>query len=142
MAALHSLLMPAYSFPSFCFPPPFDSSSCHLPVCCSAYDDVLDSIYAALTRTIIASPLPEASWFSAAEAAVSAIYALHPAPEQLCVAILKQMAGRAFQSRAVEAALAAGGGGEQPAGEQPAEDQVRWWVVGFGRGGWRGTGLD
>lgn len=40
-------------------------------------------MHAALTRTLIASPLPEASWFSAAEAALAAIYALHPAPEQV-----------------------------------------------------------
>lgn len=66
-----------------------------------------DQVFSALTRTIIASPLPEASWFSAAEAALAALYTLHPAPEQLAAAVLRHMAGRAFRSRAVEAAVAA-----------------------------------
>ncbi len=80
------------------------------PYClCRAYDDVLEQVYTALTCTVIASPLPEASWFSAAECALAAIYALHPAPEQLCAAILRHMASRAFQSRAVEAAVAVAG---------------------------------
>ncbi|GAB4818223.1 hypothetical protein N2152v2_005269 [Parachlorella kessleri] len=72
-----------------------------------AYDEILDKVYAALTRTLIASPLPEASWFSAAESAVAAIYVLHRAPEQLSMAVLRHLAGRAFNSRGVQAAVAA-----------------------------------
>ena len=86
------------------------------------YDGVAQQVYAALTGVVVASPLPEASWYSAAEAAITAIYALHPAPEHLSGAILKHLARAAF---------AAGGGaadgaadGAELAGEDGAEAEA------------------
>jgi hypothetical protein len=35
----------------------------------------------ALLRCVVASRLPEIGWYTAAEAAIAAIYALHPSPQ-------------------------------------------------------------
>ena len=35
----------------------------------------------ALLRCVVASRLPESGWYTAAEAAIAAIYALHPSPQ-------------------------------------------------------------
>lgn len=67
---------------------------------CSVYDGVVNQVYAALTRVVVASPLPEAAWYSAAEAALTALYALHPSPEHLSAAVLKRLARTAFASQA------------------------------------------
>jgi condensin complex subunit 1 len=85
------------------------SSSRSLP--CSTYDGILPQIFAALTRVVVASPLPEAGWYSAAESALTAIYALHTAPEYLSAAMLKHMATSAFAGTAP----AAGAGAEDGA---------------------------
>ncbi|KAL4446838.1 hypothetical protein ABPG77_008082 [Micractinium sp. CCAP 211/92] len=61
-----------------------------------AYDAVLPDVYAALTRVVVASRLPDSAWYSAAESALTAIYTLHPAPEHLSAAILRQLAHQAF----------------------------------------------
>lgn len=57
---------------------------------------MVQKAYAALTRVVVASNLPEASWYSAAEAALTAIYALHPSPEHLSAAALRHLAKAAF----------------------------------------------
>lgn len=57
---------------------------------------MVQQVYAALTRVVVASPLPEAAWYSAAESALTAIYTLHPAPEHLSAAVLKHLARAAF----------------------------------------------
>jgi hypothetical protein len=49
-------------------------------------------IYRALAKVVVASGLPESAWYTAAEAAVAAIYALHPAPHELSAAILRRVA--------------------------------------------------
>ena len=71
----------------------------------------MPQIYAALTQVVVASPLPEAAWYSAAESAVTAIYALHPAPEHLSAAVLRHLARQAF-------ATAPSAGEEAGAGEE------------------------
>ena len=43
--------------------------------------EALEPAYRALARTIASSPLPESSYYTAAEAAVTALYLLHPAPQ-------------------------------------------------------------
>lgn len=63
----------------------------------------------------MASQLPDAAWYSAAESALTAIYTLHPAPEHLSAAILRHLARRAF------AAAPAGDGGEE--GDSAASEQ-------------------
>lgn len=88
--ALPGLGVASYSHPVLTPP-------CVAAVPCRAYDALHGELYASLTRTVVASPLPEANWYSAAEAAIGAIYTLHPAPEQLCVAILRHTASAAFQ---------------------------------------------
>lgn len=62
------------------------------------YEGVRTQIYAALTRTVVASPFPEGSWYSAAEAAITALYNLHPAPEHICAAIVRHIASNAFET--------------------------------------------
>lgn len=56
--------------------------------------------YAALAQTA-AGPagLPEAGWYSAAEAAITAIYALHPRPTPLCEAVLRLLGRTALVER-------------------------------------------
>lgn len=88
---------------------------------CSAYDAILPDVYAALTGVVVASRLPDSAWYSAAESALTAIYTLHPAPEHLSAAMLRQLARRAFcpapgqaeGGEAMEADDAAAGGGEE-----------------------------
>lgn len=92
------------------------------------YDGVVNQVYAALTRVVVASPLPEAAWYSAAEAALTALYALHPSPEHLSAAVLKRLARAAFASQAAgseeeEQDTAAGGKGGAEGGEAAAEEQ-------------------
>lgn len=61
------------------------------------YDDLRDHMFRALVRTVVVAPVgDDASWFSAAEAAIGALYMLHPAPEHICAAILRRMATTAF----------------------------------------------
>ena len=64
------------------------------------YDNLRTEMYAALTRTVVASPLPDSSWYSAAEAALAALYNLHPAPEHICAAIMRHVATSAFSAAA------------------------------------------
>ena len=47
-------------------------------------------------QSIVTLPLQPAAWYSAAEAAVAAIYALHPAPGSLCAAVVHRLAGPAI----------------------------------------------
>ena len=56
-------------------------------------------MYAALAGVVVASPLPNASWFSAAESALGALYALHPTPEHVAGALLRTLAKRAFAAQ-------------------------------------------
>lgn len=74
-------------------------------------------MFAAFVRTVVASPLPETCWYSAAEAAITALYALHPAPEHICAAILRRMAATAFTPTT---AGESGPGGEGAADEDTA----------------------
>mmetsp|Transcript_17259 Transcript_17259/g.41204 ORF Transcript_17259/g.41204 Transcript_17259/m.41204 type:complete len:1126 (-) Transcript_17259:192-3569(-) len=52
--------------------------------------DVLDAIRA-LTEIIISEDLPMEHWFSAAESAIGAIYAVHPEPEAMARAIITKL---------------------------------------------------
>ncbi|KAL4434047.1 hypothetical protein ABPG75_000488 [Micractinium tetrahymenae] len=105
-----------------------------------AYDAILPQIYAALAQVVVASPLPDSAWYSAAESALTAIYTLHPAPEHLSAAILRQLARRAFapapeqaageaaeQAEGAEAMHADGAGaaatGQQEEGEEEGEQR-------------------
>jgi condensin complex subunit 1 len=62
----------------------------------------LSAAFAALARTAAAAAVREAGWYSAAEAAVNAIYALHPQPSLLCEAILRQLANAALTKTGTE----------------------------------------
>ena len=59
-------------------------------------EDQLLAAHRALTGSLVASELPEEGWYSVAEAAVCALYALHPQPAQLCEAVLRSMAKSAM----------------------------------------------
>lgn len=86
------------------------------------YDALLPRVFAALVRTVVASPLPEAGWFSAAEAAVTALYALHPSPEHLSAAMLRHLARAAFSPAAAAGADGGAGQGEAMDAEGPAAE--------------------
>jgi len=59
-------------------------------------EDQSRAAHRALTGSLVASELPEEGWYSVAEAAVTALYALHPQPAQLCEAVLRSMAKSAM----------------------------------------------
>ena len=59
-------------------------------------DSRLRATHEALTGALVAPGLPEAGWYGVAEAAVSALYAVHPQPAQLCEAVLRSMAKSAM----------------------------------------------
>jgi hypothetical protein len=61
--------------------------------------EVGSPVFAALTWLVKSSPLPDESWYSAAEQAVNAIYALHPTPGGVCAGLVKEMAGGMFGRR-------------------------------------------
>ena len=53
---------------------------------------LLQPIYQALVKILLGSQLQDATWFTAAEAAVPALYALHPAPQEVARAVLGRLA--------------------------------------------------
>ena len=59
-------------------------------------DSRLRAAHKALTGALVAPGLPEAGWYGVAEAAVSALYAVHPQPAQLCEAVLRSLARSAM----------------------------------------------
>lgn len=59
----------------------------------------LEVVTRALAGVLVAPRVQPAAWYSAAEAATAAIYALHPAPGALCAAIVHQLAGPAISER-------------------------------------------
>lgn len=59
-------------------------------------EDRLLAAHRALTGSLVASELPEEGWYSVAEAAVCALYALHPRPAQLSEAVLRSQAKSAM----------------------------------------------
>lgn len=80
--------------------------------------EVGSPVFAALTWLVKSSPLPDESWYSAAEQAVNAIYALHPTPEGVCAGLVKEMAGGMFGRRQEGAVTEqASEGGEKLGGE-------------------------
>lgn len=61
----------------------------------------LSAVYDALVRTILRpATLDDAGWYSVAEAAVSALFALHPTPQNVCSDIAGVLAGLALKTRA------------------------------------------
>ena len=56
----------------------------------------LQAAAAGLVLVLVGSPLEEDGWYSAAEAALKGIYALHPAPEAVATAVLRRLATAAF----------------------------------------------
>lgn len=58
----------------------------------------LQPVYQALVNILLGSKLQAATWFTAAEAAVPAIYALHPAPQEVARAVLQRLACVALET--------------------------------------------
>ena len=58
-----------------------------------------------LASVILSSPLGEDGWYSAAEAALRAVYALHATPAAVAGALLQRLAAVAFPSRGGEHGL-------------------------------------
>ena len=88
------------------------------------YEGIRTQIYAALTRTVVASPFPESSWYSAAEAAITALYNLHPAPEHICAAIVRHIAYNAFTTTTNSASIEEATGEEQAAAIEVATTAI------------------
>ncbi|KAL0030248.1 hypothetical protein WJX77_005012 [Trebouxia sp. C0004] len=62
----------------------------------------MQPVYTALMRTLLSDSLPDSVWYTAAEAAVTAVYALHPAPQELAQAVVHRQGKVALQSRACD----------------------------------------
>ena len=65
----------------------------------TSYDDVRNDVYAAFARAIVSSEVPDAVWYTVAEASLAGLYALHPKPEDVSCAIIRTMADQAFAGR-------------------------------------------
>ena len=63
------------------------------------YDEVRNDVYAAFVRTIVSSEVPDAVWYTVAEAALGALYLLHPKPEDVSCAIVRTIADQAYAGR-------------------------------------------
>ncbi|KAL0043109.1 hypothetical protein WJX79_009421 [Trebouxia sp. C0005] len=62
----------------------------------------MQPVYKALMRTLLSDSLPDSVWYTAAEAAVTAVYALHPAPQELAQAVVHRQGKVALQSQACD----------------------------------------
>ena len=62
----------------------------------------MQPVYKALMRTLLSDSLPDSLWYTAAEAAVTAVYALHLAPQELAQAVVHRQGKVALQSRACD----------------------------------------
>ena len=67
-----------------------------------SYDEVRNDVYAAFVRVVVSSEIPDIVWYTVAEAALGALYALHPKPEDVSCAIVRTMAGQTFAGRGQE----------------------------------------
>lgn len=67
-------------------------------------DDLLQAAFRALIQTVAAPEgfLDEAGWYSAAEASIACLYALHPAPYAVCEAALSAVSARVLRAEADE----------------------------------------
>lgn len=57
----------------------------------------MQQVYKSLTWVLLSDSLPDGTWYTAAEAAVTAIYALHPAPQELARVIVQRLGKLALQ---------------------------------------------
>jgi len=64
--------------------------------------ETVAAICTRLSSVVLSSPLGEDGWYSAAEAALKAIYALHPTPAAVAAALLRRLAVAAFPSHTGE----------------------------------------
>ena len=58
----------------------------------------MQQVYRALASALLSGGLPDSTWYTAAEAAVTAIYALHPAPQELAQAVVQRLGKVALQN--------------------------------------------
>ncbi len=65
----------------------------------TSYNEVRNDVYAALARAIVSSEVPDTVWYTVAEAALGALYVLHPKPEDVSCAVVRTMANQAFAGR-------------------------------------------
>lgn len=63
------------------------------------YANVRNDVYTALVRAVISSEIPDSVWYTAAEASLSALYSLHPKPEDLSINMIKTLACQTFEGR-------------------------------------------
>ena len=85
------------------------------------YENVRTQMYAALTTTVVASPLPDSCWYSATEAALTALYNIHPAPEHIAGAIVRTMARNVFGGEANTNDTAIAGNNDDNNGREEVE---------------------
>lgn len=57
----------------------------------------MQPVYKSLTWVLLSDSLPDSTWYTAAEAAITAIYALHPAPQELTQVIVQRLGKLALQ---------------------------------------------
>lgn len=64
-----------------------------------SFASVRNDVYAALIRAVVSSEIPDSVWYTVAEASLSAIYSLHPKPEDLSICMIKTLACQTFEGR-------------------------------------------
>ena len=57
----------------------------------------MQKVYKSLAWVLLSESLPDSTWFTAAEAAITAVYALHPAPQELVQVIVQRLGKLALQ---------------------------------------------
>ena len=65
----------------------------------------MQPVYKALTDMLLSNNLPSSTWYTAAEAAITAIYALHPAPQELTQAIIGKLGRAALHNSQPDSAV-------------------------------------
>ena len=59
----------------------------------------MQQVYQSLTWVLLSDSLQDSTWYTAAEAAVTAMYALHPAPQQLAQVAVQTLGKAALGSQ-------------------------------------------
>ena len=57
----------------------------------------MQQVYKSLAWVLLSDSVPDSTWFTAAEAAVTALYALHPAPQELAQVTVQRLGKLALQ---------------------------------------------
>ena len=69
----------------------------------------MQPVYKSLVWMLLSDSLPDGTWYTAAEAAVTAVYALHPAPQELARVIVQRLGKLALHRGSTSSQAESGG---------------------------------